>query len=100
MPSRAKGNQMYVPELDRIVLRDNVSKRAFANLSTGKKSVVTARILSLVHELCRKNIHVCARIVLLSALTSVLSTGRPAFLSKPTSKQHGSRSREHAGDQT
>jgi len=61
VPSRAKGNQMYVPELDRIVLRDNVSKRAFASLSTGKKAVVTARVLSLVHELCLKNIHVRAR---------------------------------------
>lgn len=58
VPSRAKGNQAYVPELDRIVLKDNISKRAFASLSTGKKAVVTARILSLVHELCRKNIHV------------------------------------------
>eukprot|EP00892_Ulva_mutabilis_P002243 jgi/Ulvmu1/12019/UM083_0032.1 len=61
VPSRAKGNQMYVQELDRIVLRDNISKRAFASLSTGKKAVVTARILSLVHELCRKNIHVTKR---------------------------------------
>jgi hypothetical protein len=31
IPSRAKGNQLYVPELDRIVLKDSVSKRPFAS---------------------------------------------------------------------
>jgi DNA topoisomerase VI subunit A len=61
VPSRAKGNQMYVPEVDRIVLKDSMSKRAFASLSTSKKAVVTARVLSLVHELARKNIHVTKR---------------------------------------
>jgi meiotic recombination protein SPO11 len=61
VPSRAKGNQIYVPELDRIILKDSVSRRAFASLSTGRKSVITARVLSLVHELCRKEIHVTKR---------------------------------------
>ena len=28
VPSRAKGNQLYVPQLDRIVLRDSVSHRS------------------------------------------------------------------------
>jgi hypothetical protein len=31
IPSRAKGNQLYVPELDRIVLKDSTSKRPFAS---------------------------------------------------------------------
>ena len=61
VPSRAKGNQVYVPELDRIVLKDTLSKRPFASLSTSKKAVITARILALVHELARKNIHVTKR---------------------------------------
>lgn len=78
VPSRAKGNQAYVPELDRIVLKDNISKRAFANLSTGKKAVVTARILSLVHELCRKNIHVRFTVL---ALLSRRITSPPASCS-------------------
>lgn len=52
---------MYVPDLDRIVLKDSVSKRAFSSLSTGKKAVITARVLSLVHQLCHKNIHVTKR---------------------------------------
>ncbi|KAG2446715.1 hypothetical protein HYH02_008280 [Chlamydomonas schloesseri] len=61
VPSRAKGNQMYVPELDRIVLRDAVSKRPFASTATCRKAAVTTRILGLVHELLGKNIHVTKR---------------------------------------
>ncbi|GIL53312.1 hypothetical protein Vafri_8945 [Volvox africanus] len=61
IPSRAKGNQMYVPELDRIVLRDTVSKRPFASTATCRKAAVTSRILSLVHELVGKRIHVTKR---------------------------------------
>lgn len=34
IPSRAKGNQLYVPEIDRIVLKDSASARPFANTST------------------------------------------------------------------
>ena len=34
VPSRAKGNQLYVPEIDRIVLKDSASARPFANTST------------------------------------------------------------------
>ncbi|KAG2494044.1 hypothetical protein HYH03_007690 [Edaphochlamys debaryana] len=61
VPSRAKGNQMYVPELDRIVLRESTSKRPFANTATCRKATVTARILGLVHELVGKRIHVTKR---------------------------------------
>ena len=34
VPSRAKGNQAYVADLDRIVLKDAVSKRPFASTQT------------------------------------------------------------------
>lgn len=61
VPSRAKGNQLYVPELDRIVLKDSASQRPFASTSTCRKSVITTRILQLVHELCLKRIHVTKR---------------------------------------
>lgn len=61
LPSRAKGNQLYVPELDRIVLKDSQSHRAFANTATCRKAVITTRILQLVHELCTKRIHVTKR---------------------------------------
>lgn len=61
IPSRAKGNQLYVPELDRIVLKDSISKRPFASTQQCRKTAITTRILSLVHELCLKQIHVTKR---------------------------------------
>lgn len=61
VPSRAKGNQLYVPELDRIVLKDSASQRPFASTATCRKAVITTRILQLVHELCVKRIHVTKR---------------------------------------
>ncbi|GFH08808.1 meiotic recombination protein SPO11 [Haematococcus lacustris] len=53
--------KMYVPELDRIVLRDSVSKRTFASTQTCRKAAITTRILGLVHQLCAKRIHVTKR---------------------------------------
>ena len=53
--------QMYVPELDRIVLRAGTSQRPFASTSTCRKAVFTTRVLGLVHELCMKQIHVTKR---------------------------------------
>lgn len=61
VPSRSKGNQLYVPELDRIVLKDSMSQRPFANSATCRKAVITARVLGLIHELCTKRIHVTKR---------------------------------------
>lgn len=52
---------IWFAELDRIVLKDSVSHRQFANTSTCRKSVITTRILQLVHELCMKRIHVTKR---------------------------------------
>lgn len=43
MPSRSKANQLYVPELDRIVLRSAVQKRPFASVQTVKKTTITTR---------------------------------------------------------
>ena len=61
IPSRAKGNQMYVAELDRIVLKDSKSQRPYASNSTCRKAVITTRILQLIHERCLKRIHVTKR---------------------------------------
>eukprot|EP00775_Hariotina_reticulata_P004035 gene4035-4282_t len=61
IPSRSKGNQLYVPELDRIVLKDSTSKRPFASTQQCRKTAITTRILSLVHELCLKQINVTKR---------------------------------------
>ncbi|XP_068644135.1 DNA topoisomerase 6 subunit A [Aristolochia californica] len=61
VPARSNANQLYVPELDRIVLKDKTSSRSFSNLSTVRKIAITTRVLRLIHELCRKNIHVTKR---------------------------------------
>lgn len=61
VPSRAKSNQLYVPELDRIVLKDSTSKRPFASTQQCRKTAITTRILALVHELCLKQINVTKR---------------------------------------
>lgn len=61
IPSRGKANQLYVPELDRIVLKDSISKRPFGNTQQCRKTAITTRILSLVHELCLKQINVTKR---------------------------------------
>ncbi|KAJ4764157.1 DNA topoisomerase 6 subunit A [Rhynchospora pubera] len=61
VPSRASSNQLYVPELDRIVLLDKSSSRPFANLSTVRKATITARVLSLIHAVLLRQIHVTKR---------------------------------------
>ncbi|KAF5830222.1 Spo11/DNA topoisomerase VI subunit A [Dunaliella salina] len=61
VPSRTKTNQMYVPQLDRIVLKDAMGRRPFSSTQTCRKAAITARILSLVHQLCIKRIHVTKR---------------------------------------
>ena len=60
-PDRCQPACRYVPELDRIVLKDVMSSRPFASSATCRKAVITARILGLVHELCLKGIHVTKR---------------------------------------
>lgn len=58
VPSRAKGNQLYVPELDRIVLKDSASQRPFASTATCRKAVITTRILQLVGATVQAFLHV------------------------------------------
>jgi meiotic recombination protein SPO11 len=61
VPSRAASNQIYLPDLDRIVLLRRESARPFANVATARKATVTARVLSLVHAVLRRGIHVTKR---------------------------------------
>ncbi|KAL9227499.1 hypothetical protein vseg_003182 [Gypsophila vaccaria] len=61
VPSRSSSNHLYVPELDRIVLKDKSSSRPFANVASVRKATITARIISLIHQLCCKSIHVTKR---------------------------------------
>ncbi|KAI3995243.1 hypothetical protein MKX01_032045 [Papaver californicum] len=61
IPARSNTNQLYVPELDRIVLKDKTSLRHYANVATVRKTTITTRILQLIHQLCLKKIHVTKR---------------------------------------
>jgi len=61
VPDRSAANHMYVEALDRIVLKDRVSQRAFSNASTVRKAAITTRVMQLVHQLLQKNIHTSKR---------------------------------------
>jgi meiotic recombination protein SPO11 len=61
VPSRAASNQVYLPDLDRIVLVRRESARPFANVATARKATITARVLSLVHAVLGRGIHVTKR---------------------------------------
>lgn len=50
-----------MPQLDRIVLRDNLATREFSDQSQVLKTTLTTRVLQLVHEICMKGIHVTKR---------------------------------------
>ena len=40
VPSRAAGNQLYVPELDRIVLKENFNVRSFTGKNQTRKTAI------------------------------------------------------------
>ncbi|XWS66953.1 hypothetical protein CRYUN_Cryun05aG0244400 [Craigia yunnanensis] len=61
VPSRSSSNQLYVPELDRIVLKNKSTVLPFTHISSVRKTTITAKILSLIPQLSLKNIHVTKR---------------------------------------
>lgn len=80
IPTRSESNQLYVPglacrtffarpthqlpflpALDRIVLKDKKSKRAFVNFSQCRKTAIMTRVLSLIYEVLKKRIHITKR---------------------------------------
>lgn len=61
VPSRTSSNQIYIPELDRIVLSDKVTQRAFTSTASVRKTAITSRVMQLVHQLLQKSIHVTKR---------------------------------------
>jgi len=61
VPNRSSTNQMYVPELDRIVLKNKTSVRPFIGVSTVRKTAIMTRVMQLVHEVLHKNIHTTKR---------------------------------------
>uniref|UniRef100_A0A7S4HJY7 DNA topoisomerase (ATP-hydrolyzing) n=1 Tax=Odontella aurita TaxID=265563 RepID=A0A7S4HJY7_9STRA len=61
IPSRAASNQIYVPELDRIVLGNKKGTRSFLNVKESRKTAITARVLQLLHSVLMKRIHITKR---------------------------------------
>jgi len=61
IPSRAASNQIYVPELDRIVLGDKRGTRSFLNVKESRKAAITTRVLQLLHAVLQKRIHITKR---------------------------------------
>lgn len=61
IPSRSSSNQIYVKELDRIVLKNQFSNREFANIKNARKAAITMRVLNIVYETRCKNISVTKR---------------------------------------
>ena len=61
IPNRSSSNQRYIEELDRTVLGDKMSKRAFLNTSHVRKAAITTKVVELVHEVLSKGIHITKR---------------------------------------
>jgi len=61
VPNRKSSNQLYIPELDRIVLKDSKKVRDFVNAKNARKCAIMLRILSIIYESCCKRIHITKR---------------------------------------
>lgn len=61
VPRRSAGNQEYVEELERIVLKEGIAIRNFASIASVRKTTIMTRVMQLVHELCSRRIHTTKR---------------------------------------
>eukprot|EP00591_Stephanopyxis_turris_P014877 CAMPEP_0195541100 /NCGR_PEP_ID=MMETSP0794_2-20130614/50909_1 /TAXON_ID=515487 /ORGANISM="Stephanopyxis turris, Strain CCMP 815" /LENGTH=458 /DNA_ID=CAMNT_0040675185 /DNA_START=165 /DNA_END=1541 /DNA_ORIENTATION=- len=61
IPSRSASNQVYVPELDRIVLGNKKGTRTFLNVKEARKTAITTRVMQLLHQILQKKIHITKR---------------------------------------
>ncbi|MGQ4892519.1 MAG: hypothetical protein ACP6IP_08535 [Candidatus Njordarchaeia archaeon] len=61
LPSRSSENVIYDPVNDMVFLKRKMKKRSFLSLVTARETAVTARILSIIHELLEENIHATKR---------------------------------------
>ena len=59
IPSRSA--TAYVPELDRILLKNKPSERSFLSVAQVRKTAITTRVMQLVHQILQKGIHVTKR---------------------------------------
>ena len=61
IPSRSATNQIYVPELDRIVLGTKRGTRSYLSVKETRKAAITTRVLHLLHTVLQKRIHITKR---------------------------------------
>jgi len=61
VPNRTASNQLYVPELDRIVLQSKTSTRSFESTAQVRKTVIMTRVMEMLHQVLRRNIHTTKR---------------------------------------
>ncbi|KAA0156384.1 hypothetical protein FNF29_01177 [Cafeteria roenbergensis] len=61
VPNRTATNQLYVPELDRIVLKSKTSTRSFDSTAQVRKTAIMTRVMEMLHQVLRRNIHTTKR---------------------------------------
>ncbi len=62
VPNRGASNQIYIKEIERIVLKKSKnSQRPFIHSSMVRKTTITTRVLQLIHNILRKDIHITKR---------------------------------------
>eukprot|EP00040_Diaphanoeca_grandis_P023262 m.126220 g.126220 ORF g.126220 m.126220 type:complete len:418 (-) comp29188_c0_seq1:137-1390(-) len=61
IPMRTTKNQLYVKELDRIVLKSAAAERPFGNVKTVRKTTIMTRVLEFIHQAVSKGIHITKR---------------------------------------
>lgn len=61
VPLRSSANQLYIKELDRIVLKAAVQERPFGNIKTVRKTAIMTRVLEFVHQAVAAGIHITKR---------------------------------------
>ena len=61
LPSRGQNDQVYIDQLDRIVLKNKSTSAAFTNMSSVRKVTILTRVMQLVHGVLSKGIHVTKR---------------------------------------
>uniref|UniRef100_A0A6U0QXW6 DNA topoisomerase 6 subunit A n=1 Tax=Micromonas pusilla TaxID=38833 RepID=A0A6U0QXW6_MICPS len=61
LPCRGNGDQVYVDELDRIVLKDKYALISFSSTSSVRKVAILTRVMQLIHGVLCRGIHVTKR---------------------------------------
>jgi len=61
IPDRSADNVIYDPYTDMVYLRKRYRKRSFLSLKSVREATITARVLSIVHELLEQDIHATKR---------------------------------------